>query len=56
MIMSHQKHHRLDIYKRLAHGLLLVHGSTEAVLTISMIDGVIFNKWEINPEYKKVLS
>ena len=37
-------------------GLLLVHHGTEAVLTVAMINSVICNKWEINPEYKKVLS
>ena len=36
--------------------LLLVHRGTEAVLTVAMINSVIYNKWEINPEYKKVLS
>ena len=35
---------------------LLIHGGTEAVLTVAMIDYTIYNKWEINPEYEKVLS
>ena len=43
-------------YERLAQGLLLVHCGTEAILTIAVKDYVICNKWEINPEYKKVLS
>jgi len=37
-------------------GLLLIHRGTEAVLIVAMINSVIYNKWEINPEYKKVLS
>ena len=37
-------------------GLLLVHSETEAILTIAMKNCVIYNKWEINPEYKKVLN
>ena len=37
-------------------GLLLVHRGTEAVLTVAMINSVIYNKWEINAEYKKVLN
>ena len=37
-------------------GLLLIHREIEAVLTVAMINSVIYNKWEINPEYKKVLS
>ena len=36
--------------------LLVVHGGIEAVLTVAMIDCTIYNKWEINPEYEKVLS
>ena len=36
--------------------LLLVHGGTESVLTVAMIDCTISNKWKINPKYKKVLS
>ena len=37
-------------------GLLLVHHGIEAILTVAMITSVIYNKWEINPEYKKVLN
>ena len=40
----------------LAEGLLLVHSGTEAILTVAMIHGIIYKKWEINTEYKKVLS
>jgi hypothetical protein len=40
----------------LPRALLLIHGRIEAVLTVAMIHGIIYNKWEINPEYKKVLS
>ena len=36
--------------------LLLVYGRIEAILTIAMIDCTIYNKWEIKPEYEKVLS
>jgi len=28
----------------------------KAVLTIPVVYCVIYNKWEINPEYKRVLS
>jgi len=35
---------------------LLVHGWREAVLAVPMIHCTICNKWEINPEYEKVLS
>ena len=55
-MINPQKHHRGDNEKRLAQVLLLVHDGTEAVLTISMIHCVIYNKWEINPEYNKVLN
>ena len=37
-------------------GLLLVHHKTEAILIVAMINSVIYNKWEIIPEYKKILS
>ena len=40
----------------LPRALLLVHGGIEVVLIVAMIHGIICNKWEINPEYKKVLS
>ena len=40
----------------LPRALLLVHGGTEAVLTVAMIDCTICNMWELNPEYEKVLS
>ena len=40
----------------LPRALLLVHGGTEAILTVAMIHHIIYNKWEINPEYEKVLS
>ena len=40
----------------LPRALLLVHGETEAVLIVAMIDCTIYNKWEINAKYEKVLS
>jgi hypothetical protein len=38
-----------------AHVSLLIHSEREAVLAIAMIHCTICSKWEINPEYKKVL-
>jgi hypothetical protein len=35
---------------------LLVHSWREAILAITMIHNTIYNKWQINPEYKNVLN
>jgi hypothetical protein len=36
--------------------LVLISGWEETILATSRIEHVIYNKWEINPEYEKVLS
>jgi hypothetical protein len=36
--------------------LVLISGWEETVLVAPRIEHVICNRWEINPEYKKVLS
>jgi hypothetical protein len=35
---------------------LHIHSGGEIVLVVAMIHHIICNKWEINPEYEKVLS
>ena len=39
-----------------AHGLVFIPGREKAILAATMIEKVIYNRWEINPEYEKVLS
>jgi hypothetical protein len=36
--------------------LVLVSSREEAVPAVTIVEQVICNRWEINPEYKKVLS
>jgi hypothetical protein len=36
--------------------LILIFGREEAVLVAPRIEQVICNRWEINPEYEKILS
>jgi hypothetical protein len=36
--------------------LVLISGREEPVLAAPRIEQVICNRWEMNPEYKKVLS
>jgi hypothetical protein len=36
--------------------LVLISGREEAVLVAPRVEQVICNRWEINPEYEKVLS
>jgi hypothetical protein len=38
------------------NGLVFVPSREKAVLVATMIEKVICNRWEINPEYEKVLS
>ena len=33
--------------------LLLVHNGKEAILKVAAVQGIICNKWEINPEYRR---
>jgi hypothetical protein len=42
--------------KTTPNGLVFVLGREKAVLAATMIEKVIYNRWEINPEYEKVLS
>jgi hypothetical protein len=36
--------------------LVLIFGQEETILAAPRIEQIICNRWEINPEYKKVLS
>jgi hypothetical protein len=36
--------------------LVLISGREEAVFAATRVEQVICNRWEINPEYEKVLS
>jgi hypothetical protein len=38
------------------NGLVFIPGREKAVLVATVIEKVICNRWDINPEYKKVLS
>jgi hypothetical protein len=38
------------------NGLVFVPGRKKAVLAATVIEKIICNRWEINPEYEKVLS
>jgi hypothetical protein len=39
-----------------SNNLVLISGWEEAVLAAPRIQQVIYNRWEINPEYEKVLN
>jgi hypothetical protein len=38
------------------HDLILISSREEAVLAAPRVEQVIYNRWEINHEYEKVLS
>jgi hypothetical protein len=42
--------------KTTPNGLVFVLSREKAVLATTVIEKVIYNRWEINPEYEKVLS
>jgi hypothetical protein len=38
------------------NGLVFILDREKAILAATVIEEVIYNRWEINPEYEKVLS
>jgi hypothetical protein len=38
------------------NGLVFIPGQEKAILAATKVELVICNRWEINPEYEKVLS
>jgi len=59
LVHSHvpQKHIKWELLvETMPHGLVFIPGWEKAILAATVIEKVICNRWEINPEYEKVLS
>ena len=57
--LSHvpQKHHQeLELVETAPNGLVFIPSQEKAILAATKVELVICNRWEINPEYEKVLS
>ena len=57
--LSHvpQKHLQIrELGETAPNGLVFIPSREKAILAATKVELVICNKWEINPEYEKVLS
>ena len=57
--LSHvpQKHQQIrKLVETAPNGLVFIPSREKAVLAATKVELVIYNRWEINPEYEKVLS
>ena len=57
--LSHvpQKHYKVrELVETAPNGLVFIPSWEKAVLAATKVELVICNRWEINPEYEKVLS
>ena len=57
--LSHvpQKHYQVrELVETVPNGLVFIPSWEKAVLAATKVELVIYNRWEINPEYEKVLS
>ena len=55
--MSHQKHLQVrELGETAPNGLVFIPSREKAILAATKVELVICNRWEINPEYEKVLS
>ena len=52
-----QKHYQVrELVETAPNGLVFIPSWEKAVLAATKVELVICNRWEINPEYEKVLS
>ena len=52
-----QKHYQVqELVETAPNGLVFIPSREKAVLAATKVELVIYNRWEINPEYEKVLS
>ena len=52
-----QKHHQVrELVETVPNGLVFIPSREKAILAATKLELVICNRWEINPEYEKVLS
>ena len=57
--LSHvpQKHLQVrELGETVPNGLVFIPSREKAILAATKLELVIYNRWEINPEYEKVLS
>ena len=57
--LSHvpQKHLQIrELGETAPNGLVFIPSWEKAILAATKVELVIYNRWEINPEYEKVLS
>ena len=57
--LSHvpQKHYQVrELVETAPNGLVFIPSREKAVLAATKVELVICNRWEINPEFEKVLS
>jgi hypothetical protein len=52
-----QKHLQVrKLVETALNGLVFIPGREKAILAATKVELIIYNRWEINPEYEKVLS